>query len=166
MKISYTLISMFRNILIKFGIGKSDRDLLGTIDLFIRKFGLYLTLIRVSILIIYPLAIELMDRYEFWQKTLTDGLHHYTLVLLFIPIGLLLSGKYRSTFIALGLAIFVEEFTVFLYELGLPHLIYLSTFETGVILAVGLIALRPTLPKSSHDDNSSVISKSHNKKAL
>ena len=78
---------------------------------------------------------------EFTQKIVGDSLHHYQVGLLLMPISYLLRRNLKTRYLfGIGLGIFLEEWPVFLNDIGFNTNNYYHT-KFDFILVLGIIGL-------------------------
>ena len=78
---------------------------------------------------------------EFTQKIVSDSLHHYQVGLLLLPTSYLLRKILKPRFLSgIGLGIFLEEWPVFLSDIGFNTNGYYHT-KFDFILILGLVGL-------------------------
>lgn len=86
----------------------------------------------------------LRDDGQIVQSVISDPIHHYHFGLALIILGIILRKYGKATFLAaIGLGIFLEEWIVFIRDLGLStNILYLTKIDFIVITGfVGLIYL-------------------------
>lgn len=107
--------------------------------------SLFLIITIVFIILTRIWAVSLFylfaNNREFIQKFVNDSIHHYQVGLFLLPMSYLLRKRLKPTILlGIGLGIFLEEWPVFLSDIGFDtnHL-YQTNFDFVIIL--GLIFL-------------------------
>lgn len=70
------------------------------------------------------------------SRTYNDNFHHYQLGMVLVVLYLLAKRKFsKATYLlAVGLGLIVEEYSVILYQLGIPHFHYLTVTENIIFV--------------------------------
>ena len=105
----------------------------------------FLLIVLVTIILTRIWSISLFyifgSNSEFTQKFVNDSLHHYQVGLLLLPLSYLLGKIFNPRLLSgIGLGIFLEEWPVFLNDIGFNTNRYYHT-KFDFMLVVGLIGL-------------------------
>jgi hypothetical protein len=114
-------------------------------NLLVPKIIFYTAALIIGIRFVVLLFFALFGRSEIGTRLLEDSFHHYFFGLLIVPLSLILRKQLKSYFylvFSLGLALFLEEYSIWLADLGIttPNP-YLSAAENLVTFTVNLALL-------------------------
>ena len=111
-----------------------------------QKVSSFLLVVLITIVLTRLWAISLFYIFapdsKIIERIVNDGLHHYQVGLILLSLGYLLRRMYKSKLIsAIGLGIFLEEWPVFLNDLGLnTNRFYRTTLDFFLIFGfIGIL---------------------------
>lgn len=116
-----------------------------TLKTYHREISSFLLIVLVTIMLTRIWTISLFyifgNNSEFTQKFVNDSLHHYQVGLLLLPMSYLLRKIVKPRLLsAVGLGIFLEEWPVFLNDIGFNTNRYYHT-KFDFVLILGFIGL-------------------------
>lgn len=122
-----------------------------------------IVLITVTLTRIWSVSLFYIFGYnsEFTQKFVNDSLHHYQVGLLLLPMSYLLRKIFKpGLLLGIGLGIFLEEWPVFLNDIGFnTNGLYHTTFDFILIFGfIGLIYILFSVIAKKHKEDSEALS--------